>query len=247
MIESFEGRLKRACEMRNLGIPQVCDLAGLKYKTLMAQISRKSKVPYETVDDICRALDLPHTYFSKHSPSLAVSSHRDIAGVEAAAAHLVNEAMQAAHLQALRRKSQLSTDDVLEWYRRTGGDLDCYDAIKDSVDLFHEMGAEDRIPDPYRIGRNSLSTRQFEIEDEDHYKARLNGFDPDLLEEIKRGRIEASRRNFIIEDVQISTKIGDREISIQYCRFIGRVVLPTGGALTMVHAMLLPQYPLVKS
>lgn len=240
MVDSFETKLKRVCETKGLSLPQICEAAGLNYKTLMAQLGRKSRIPLDSVDDLCHALDLPMNYFSKYAPSMGISSDQDTSELGRAAAGLINAAMQAAHMQALRQQSKISTMDVLNWLRRTDARLEDYDALRDSVDLFHVMGAQDRIPNPYRIGKNSLSTQKFELNDENHYRSRLADFHPSLLENIKKGRIEASYRPYMIADVQLRALVAGKWITDTYCRLTAKVFLPDGKELTLVHAERVP-------
>lgn len=240
MVELFEDRFKRLCEMRGLSIPQVCEKAGINYKTLNAQISRNSRIPVDTIDEICHALDVPMEYFSRYAPSVSISPPLEADGLSQAAAGLLDAAMHAAHIETLRQHSKITTMDVLNWLRQTGARLEDFDALKESVDLFHVMGSEDNIPTPYRIGRKSLATQQFEIDDETHYLEKIGSMHPELLENIKKGRMEASYVPYMICDVEIKGLVGGKMVSINYCRLTAKVYLPNGEELTLVHAEQIP-------
>lgn len=211
-------------------------MCGVNYKTLMAQFSRKSRIPYDTVDDLTLGLDLPHGYFSRYSPSLSVTSEHDSAGLSVAAAQLMDAAMHTAHLEALRKQSQLSIMDVLNWLRQTNWEVKSLGALKDRVDLFRVMTSGDRIPDPYQIGPNSLSTKEFELLDEDHYRRLFSELDPNFLDTVKTARIAASSKEFVVEFVELRIEIGGREAAVNYWRLIAKVFLPKNEELTLVFA-----------
>jgi transcriptional regulator with XRE-family HTH domain len=240
MIETFESKFRRICKTKGLTVPQACKMAGVNYGTLNAQFRRKSQISLEMTDDICRGLDVPISYFSKYSPTMGITSESDTNGVALAAANLMDAAINAAHMQALMRQSKISTMDVLNWLRSTNGRLENFDAIKDSVDLFHVMGAEDQIPNPYRIGKESLATVNFEIEDEDHYRLRLKAFDRHVLKNIKVARIKASDHNYMVSDVNMIITLDGKRIELSYRRVIAKVYLPDDQELTLVHSELLP-------
>lgn len=240
MIESFEAVLRKICETRGLSIPQMCDGAEINYKTFITRLRRGSQMDFTTVDRICHFLNIPHAAFSMFSPHLGVSHEKASDDVERAAAKIIDAAMQTAHMDALRRKSQIGTMDVLDWIRRTGARLEDFEAIQESVDLFHVMGVDDMMPDPYRVGRDSLSTRRFEIETNEEYRAKIAAFHPNLLENIKKGRIEASYRPYMIADVQLRVNIGGKWVTETYCRLTAKVYLPEGRELTLIHAEPVP-------
>ncbi|MEO9648794.1 MAG: helix-turn-helix transcriptional regulator [Roseobacter sp.] len=240
MIDTFEDRLKKICAARSLSIPQVCDMAGLKYKTLNAQIARKSRIPLDTVDDICHALDIPISYFSKHAPSMGISPEHEGSRLAGAAANLIDAAMHTAHMETLRRQSTIGTTDVLNWLARTGGRLEDFDALQESVDLFRVMGSEDRTPTPFRIGHQSANSTEFKIKSNEQYSALLGAFPDDFLEGIKLGHIEASHRPYMVSDVEMNGEVGGRLVKTKYRRIHAKVYLPDGEPLTMIHAVFIP-------
>lgn len=244
MIDSEETKIKRACEARDLSIKQMCELTdSVVYKTLLQQFSRGSRIPHVWIDEISHALEYPIGYFSKYSPSMSLTPDQDADDLARAAANLIDTAMNTAHLQALRRQSQIGTMDVLNWFRRTGGELIDYEAFRDSVDLFEVMTSEDNIPTPYSVGRDSLSSQWFEIDSNEHYTSRVSEFHPTLQEGIKRGRIEAQERPYTIVDVEWSGFVAGRWITQTYCRFTATVRLPRKQKLQLIHAELVPNSP----
>lgn len=240
MVESLESKLKRVCEARGLSIKQACELSDVTYGTLMQQLSRGSRIPHETIDDLSHGLGLPINFFSKYVPSMSVGTEHGADEMARAAAKLMNAAISEAHMQALRRQSSISLKDVLDWHDSTNGELVDFDALQDSVDLFHVMGSEDNIPNPYQIGRKSLSTLQFEIEDEAHYSKRIGEFHPALLANIKKGRLEASYHPYMLATVKIKAEVGGKWIVEKYRRLTAKVFLPNRQELTLVYAELVP-------
>lgn len=240
MIETTAEKLERLCQSLGLSLYKICAESGVSYKTLDGQLKHGRSIPLETIDAICGRFGVPIGFFSKHSPSLGIAPESDADKLSKAAANLIDEAMQAAHMQALRRRSEIGTLDVLDWLDRTNSQLEDFDALRDSVDLFHVMGAEDNVPKPFRIGRNSLSTQQFSIEDEAHYSKKIGEFHPALLENIKKGRIEASYRPYMLATVEIRAMVGGKWITEKYRRLTAKVFLPNNQELTLVHAVLTP-------
>lgn len=240
MVETIAQKLDHLCQSWGLSLYRVCAESGVSYKTLNGQIKHGRSIPIETIDAICGRFDVPIGFFSRHSPTMEISAESEAENLSKAAANLIDEAMQAARMQALRRQSEIGTLDVLDWLDRTNSQLEDFDALRDSVDLFHVMGAEDNIPKPYRIGRNSLSTQQFEIENDAHYSKRIGEFHPALLENIKKGRIEASYRPYMLATVEIRALVAGKWITEKYRRLTAKVFLPNKQELTLVHAVLTP-------
>lgn len=241
MVESEETKIKRACETRGLSVKQMCERTdSVVYKTLLQQFARGSRIPHVWIDEIAHVLEYPLSYFSKYLPTMGASVERDADDMARAAANLIDVAMNTAHMAALRRQSQIGTIDVLDWLDRNNGELVDFDALKDSVDLFEVMGAVDNIPTPYRIGRDSLSTQQFEIDNEEHYVRKLKTFHPSVLENIKKGRIEASYRPYMLATVEFRAEVGGKWIVEKYRRLTAKVYLPNKQELTLVHAVLVP-------
>jgi transcriptional regulator with XRE-family HTH domain len=239
MVENIDTKLKHVCGVLGVSRPELCKRAGVNYKTLAQAVSRNSKIPAETLDEICEAWQIPREYFSKYVPIIRVTPDAPENPLSRAAARVEDWAAQKAHMDLLRSNTRVNTMDFINWLRRGGGESVDFGMLKGSVDLFFPMTVTDRIPKPYRIGPRSLSTEYFELDDEDHYVRRVMNFDPALLEDVKGAHLRASCRPYDVSDVEISVNVNGKLVSEHYRRTIGKVPSRHGPLVTAVFAELI--------
>ena len=240
MIEMLPSRIEKLCQFFDVSEAQLCKAANVNHKTFNAQLNRRREIPFRTLDRIARAWDIPLDYFSEHRPVFRFVADDIASPFEKLQVQAANDGLLQAETSLSRSLHRVSTSDVLDWMWSTGGVLENMDAIRESIDLFYPMTAEDNIPQPFRLGKQSLAKSYFKLDDEDHYVKRVQSFDPAILRSVKASHIEAKSMRYHISDVIIDVSVDGQEIREAYRRTILELRTKTGSRLTGVHAQILP-------
>lgn len=229
-------RIKDLCKRRGVTLAAACDGAGIAYKTLHAQITRDRDIPLASVDRLARYFGVPLDYFSSYRAAVSIRSDDARSRLHRLAAGAYTEALRDAQLQMMREGYDFGTDEVLDWLARNNGVLQDFDALSERVDLFHPIQSGDTIMRPHRLGRQSLASIFFDLEDEDHYLRTVSKFSRSVIDATMTAHIEASRFDYKVNDQTIDVMVGDRQVSGRYRRVIAPVRDRRGTQFTLVHA-----------
>jgi transcriptional regulator with XRE-family HTH domain len=232
-------RIKELCVRNRMTLSEVCAKAGVTYKTLHAQISNDRAIPFDTIDRVARALNVPMDYFSAHRPTISIQTSQKNSVLHERAAAAYTAALRGEQIEMMRQGFGIGTDEVLNWLSVHGGVLTNFDALREKVDLFERVHADDDMLQPNHIGRESLATRFFRLENEDHYRRTVGGFDKQIIEEVMFAHIEASKHKYVITDLDIDVCVGRDRVAGSYRRIIAPVKDLHGKEYTLVHARLI--------
>ncbi|MCR9126521.1 MAG: hypothetical protein NXH82_10375 [Rhodobacteraceae bacterium] len=211
----------------------------MNYKTLNAQIKRNREIPIRTVDQLSRVLNVPLSYFSDYSAAMTIQSDEGRSILHQRASQAYTEALRSEQMAMMRAGFEVGTDEVLDWLATQNNRLHNFDALSDRVDLFFPVAGTDRIMRPYRLGRNSLATRHFQIESEDHFMRTVEKFDPALIDRVVASHAEMERVPYKVSDEAIDVWIGSAHIQHRYRRVMAPVTDQNGNRYTLVHAKLI--------
>ncbi len=232
-------RIKDACKRQQITLAAACDNAGVAYKTLHAQISNNRAIPFETIDRLARYFDVPIEFFSAFRAKFAVQSGGEKSILHQRAAAAYTAALRSEQIEMMREGFDIGTDDVLNWLATQGGVLSNFDALRDRVDLFHRVGSDDSMMRPHCIGRESLATRFFKLESEDHYVKTVGSFDRQFIDDIMLAHLGTNKLRYSINDQDIDVRIGGDRLVLSYRRIIAPVTDVNGREYTLVHAKLI--------
>ncbi len=214
----------------------VCRAANLNYKTLAGQISKKREIPASTLDRICHHYDAPPSFFSAYNSEVSIGAQMrsDLVHQRAAAAY--RAVVQEERFRLMECGYDFQTDDFLNWISSSQDPISEGSPVVDRVDFFKPVGATDNMMQPLRIGRRSLSTQYFKLEDEAHYLDVVGKFDRTLIDEVLRSHVRASTRSYQVEDVSIDVMIQGRPVRERYRRAIAA---SPDKSMTLVFSILL--------
>ena len=229
-------RIREALRSKGESLSKACRAAGVNYKTLHSQLSHGREIPFPTIDRISKYSDLPLEFFSEFRPKVAIQSPEGSSELQRRVAHAMEMAIHEQSIAMMREGYSIGTDDVLDWLRANNGVLQNFDGIRQYVDLFHRVSPEDNNIRPHRIGPNSLATRSFRAEDEDHFEKIMHGFEKGLVEHVVADHVEAASRDYLLSDRKIKVSISGREVSVAYRRLIAPVRDLKGNEYNLVFA-----------
>lgn len=232
-------RIKDVCKREQITLAAACANAGVVYKTLHAQISNNRAIPFETIDRLARHFDVPIEFFSAFRAKFAVQSGGENTILHQRAAAAYTAALRSEQIEMMREGYDIGTDDVLNWLATQDGVLSNFDALRDRVDLFHPVDSDDNMMRPHRIGRESLATRFFKLEGEDHYVKTVGGFERKIINEVMLAHLGANKLRYSITDQDIDVRIGDERLVQSYRRIIAPVKDLKGREYMLVHAKLI--------
>ncbi|MDQ2094011.1 helix-turn-helix domain-containing protein [Rhodalgimonas zhirmunskyi] len=235
---SLGQRLIDACRRRDLSLAAACRAAGLKYSTLHAQISNDRAIPFESVDRIATALNIPVGYFSETRPSINILATPDATDEQRKTAEDTAEGLIIKVAQDLEPAMQISTDEILDWLITNEGRLINHEWFLEHVDLFHIAKPGDPAPVPFRIGSKSLAARYLNLLDKNQYDNVVGTFDPGFVRKLVEAHLQAAQQRYMITDMIIDEVIDGRRVSGTYRRILAPVVTPDGIPLMLLYSKL---------
>lgn len=238
-MKTIGDRIRDACKRQGVPLSTACERAGVTYKTLHAQIRNNRAIPFETIDRLSQYFNLPMDYFSTYQPTVAVRSSDETSALHHHAAAAYTAALRTAQIDLMRSGLDIGTDDVLNWLAAQNGVLENFDALRERVDLFQMVEPEDSMLKPYRIGRDSLATRFFKLEDEDHYVKTVGSFDQSTINNVLLAHMQASDLRYSISDIDLDVSVGPDRLVGSYRRIMAPVKDRNGQKFMLVHAKMI--------
>ncbi len=166
-------------------------------------LANRSDPGYSSVVKICSALGLTPNQIAglDDQITLAGSTAPNAQVVTAHAERILTAVTQEAHRKLALRGAQPLLDDVLTWWYQQSGYLSNFDLLSEHVDLYRAPEPNARMPDPFKIGEQSLATRSFNVTSTEHLRYLFTTFDEKLNESVTLAHVETSK--------------GDPQLSIQ--------------------------------
>lgn len=170
-------------------------------------LSAKSDPGYSNVVKICSALGITPNEIAGLTDRISLSDEEgDVGLVSVQAERILSAVTREAHRKLGLRDARPLLDDVLTWWHQQGGRLSNFDRLSDFVDLYVAPGADITAPEPFRLGHNSLAARSFNIRTADHLRQLIDGFDKDLIDNVRLAHVETTRGqpNLSVQEIDVS-------------------------------------------
>lgn len=201
-MTDFHHRLKALIQNSEYDYKSLSLKIGQGERYISNLLSNRSDPGYSSVVKICSALGLtPNQIAGLDDQITLAGSEADTRVVSAHAERILTAVTKEAHRKLASRGAQPLLDDVLTWWHQQGGILANFDALSEHVDLYRAPRPDARLPDPYKIGEQSLATRSFGINSTEHLRHLFTTFEAKLSESVTLAHVETSK--------------GDPQLSIQ--------------------------------
>lgn len=201
-VSEFHQRLKTLIQHSDFDYKSLSLKIGQGERYISNLLSNKSDPGYSSVVKICSALGLtPNQIAGLDDQITLAGTDADTRVVSAHAERILTAVTKEAHRKLASRGAQPLLDDVLTWWHQQNGVLANFDALSEHVDLYRAPKPDARLPDPYKIGQQSLATRSFGINSTDHLRYLFTTFDEKLCESVTLAHVETNK--------------GDPQLSVQ--------------------------------
>jgi transcriptional regulator with XRE-family HTH domain len=208
--------------------------AGYDYRSLSLAIGQgeryisnllagKSDPGYSTVVKICSALGLTPNQLAGLDDQIALAGGPiDDRVISAHAERILSSVTHEAHRKLARRGTRPLLDDVLTWWHQQDGLLSNFDRLSEHVDLYHAPDPEAALPEPYRVGQQSLACVSLGVETADHLRYLLTTFDEKLCENVKLAHVETRRGDpkLSIEKIDVTLPGHSFPLRFEYKRLL---------------------------
>lgn len=201
-MTDFHQRLKALIQNSEYDYKSLSLKIGQGERYISNLLSNKSDPGYSSVVKICSALGLtPNQIAGLDDQITLAGSDVDTRVVSAHAERILSAVTKEAHRKLATRGAQPLLDDVLSWWYQQDGVLANFDMLSEHVDLYRAPAPDARIPDPFKIGEQSLATRSFGVNSTEHLRYLFTTFDQKLNEAVTLAHVETTK--------------GDPQLSIQ--------------------------------
>ncbi|MFK7937944.1 MAG: helix-turn-helix domain-containing protein [Roseovarius sp.] len=201
-MTDFHQRLKALIQNSEYDYKSLSLKIGQGERYISNLLSNKSDPGYSSVVKICSALGLtPNQIAGLDDQITLAGSDVDTRTVSAHAERILSAVTKEAHRKLATRGAQPLLDDVLSWWYQQDGVLANFDMLSEHVDLYRSPAPDARIPDPYKIGEQSLATRSFGVNSTEHLRYLFSTFDTKLNEAVIMAHVQTTK--------------GDPQLSIQ--------------------------------
>jgi transcriptional regulator with XRE-family HTH domain len=201
-VTDFHLRLKTLIQHSDYDYKSLSLKIGQGERYISNLLSSKSDPGYSSVVKICSALGLtPNQIAGLDDQITLAGTGAETSFASAHAEKILAAVTREAHRKLATRGAQPLLDDVLTWWHQQGGLLTNFDALSEHVDLYRAPEPNARLPDPFKIGQQSLATRSFGINSTEHLRYLFTTFDEKLCESVTMAHVETNK--------------GDPQLSIQ--------------------------------
>ena len=201
-MTDFHDRLKMLIRHSDYDYKSLSLKIGQGERYISNLLSNKSDPGYSSVVKICSALGMtPNQLAGLDDQITLAGGDADRQIVSAHAERILTAVTKDAHRKLTTRGAQPLLDDVLTWWHQQGGILSNFDMLSEHVDLYRAPAPDARMPDPYKIGQQSLATRSFNVTSTEHLRYLFTTFDENLNESVTLAHVETSK--------------GDPQLSVQ--------------------------------
>jgi hypothetical protein len=193
-MPDFHQRLKELIKQSEYDYKSLSLKIGQGERYISNMLASKSDPGFSSVVKICSALGLtPNQITGLDDQITLAGGELDNGLVNAHAERILTAVTREAHRKLATRGAQPLLDDVLTWWHQQGGMLSNFDELANHVDLYRAPTPESTIPEPYKMGGQSLATRSFGVNSAEHLRYLFSTFDPDLIESVRLAHVEATK------------------------------------------------------
>lgn len=201
-MTDFHHRLKALIQNSDYDYKSLSLKIGQGERYISNLLANRSDPGYSSVVRICSALGLTPNQIAGLDDQISLAgSDADTSVVSAHAERILAAVTREAHRKLATRGAQPLLDDVLSWWYQQNGLLANFDTLSEHVDLYRAPDSDARLPDPYKIGAQSLATRSFGVNSTEHLRYLFSTFDATLSQSVAQSHLEVTK--------------GDPQLSIQ--------------------------------
>lgn len=224
-------KIQAACKLANLKLKPACELAKVPYGTLYNQMKHGRPIPFTTVLKLSVALQIPIEFFAETNDEM-LSKTPAQNGWQAA------EMANADRAACSRAGFHVTTDHILDWYRKEGGQLRNWEWFADQVDLYQPIQDTDAIMHPIRIGSRSTTAERLMLSgNRDFYKV-VGSFDDKVIDRAMRSHKMLDSLPYVVSDEEIDVFVKGQRVTGGYRKVTMRVTDPSRGPVTAIFSKL---------
>jgi hypothetical protein len=231
-------KIRKIIQQRNLSVRQASELCGVRYTTFRTQIVDKREIPFSTVVAFSEAFGIPLDYFTDKLPSLDFLTEDQGDTISQLVARNANSHIETAARSASQKGARVTLKGFLDWWAINSGRLENFDQISESVDLFQVPNSDSNQIRPLQIGRNSLATKHFDLEETQHLTQTLEGFTSETNNKLIQAHLEAFNRGepVITHPFLDETLRDGQRFARRYRRVMAPIYLPKGKTLLVNYS-----------
>lgn len=193
-MSEFHHRLKSLIQDSEYDYKSLSLKIGQGERYISNLLANQSDPGYSSVVKICSALGLtPNQIAGLDDQITLAGGGMDTRAVSAHAESILTAVTREAHRKLAARGAQPLLDDVLTWWHQQNGYLSNFDLLSEHVDLYRPPEPDARMPDPFKIGQQSLATRSFNITSTEHLRYLFTTFDESLNESVTMAHVETTK------------------------------------------------------
>ena len=241
-MADFHHRLKTLIQSSDYDYKSLSLKIGQGERYISNLLSNKSDPGYSSVVKICSALGLtPNQIAGLDDQITLAGADMDTRVVSAHAERILSAVTKEAHRKLATRGAQPLLDDVLTWWHQQSGVLSNFDALSEHVDLYRAPLPDARIPDPFKIGEQSLATRSFGIHSTEHLRHLFTTFDTKLSESVTLAHVETTKGDpqLSIQEIDVTLPGHSFPLRFVYKRLLLPVKDPAGNTYVLNYSQAL--------
>ncbi|MEM7731418.1 MAG: helix-turn-helix transcriptional regulator [Pseudomonadota bacterium] len=194
LMPDFHDRLKDEIHKSDYDFKSLSLQIGQGERYISNLLSTKSDPGFSNVVKICAALGLSPNQIAGLTDEVTLfSEDLDQHVVSAQAEKILTAVTRETYRKLSRRGVKPLLDDVLTWWHQQNGLLNNFDKLSEHVDLYVTPDVHSKLPEPYRVGYNSLAAQSFGVQSADHLRSLLTTFDGELVERVRLSHVETSK------------------------------------------------------
>jgi hypothetical protein len=231
-------KIRNIIQQRNLSMRQASELCRVRYTTFRTQIVDKREIPFSTVVAFSEAFGVPLDYFTDKLPSLDFLTEDQGDTISQLVARNANSQIETTARSASQKGARVTLKGFLDWWAINSGRLENFDQISESVDLFQVPNSDSNQIRPLQIGRNSLATKHFDLEETEHLTQTLEGFTSETNNKLIQAHLEAFNRGepVITHPFLDETLRDGQRFARRYRRVMAPIYLPKGKTLLVNYS-----------
>lgn len=218
-------KIELACQKKGVKLKPLCSKANVNYSTLHQQLTRRSNIPFQTVDALAAALELPLEHFSSQPRT---RDHRRA---------LFREVIDLLEEYADPAPTKDTGPDTSElWQRLAQADyrLEALGDMLDHCDIYYPLAPEDAMPHPESFGRLSLSRKFLHFDKKSDYYQKVANFDPAMRERSMLAHKMVEQQPFSVASETISEVIDGKLVKGCYLRATAKVTDRSNQGRTLI-------------
>ena len=180
-------RIKTVVDLSGRPLSELSLAAGAN-RAFLSNLFTKENAPDPGVTKMAKlaaALGVSLDYLLGPTGSMEIQTPEHASAVERISGRLMNDVLAAAQRRMAAEGYEPTMQDIMSWWRSSGGQLTSCGQIEQHFDLIRVPDPSDEIVEPYVVGAHSLAARQ------------LNSNDPNLLKRLVQTMDERQRRDLV--------------------------------------------------